>query len=29
MTKWGFEKGWYSEEHDMHYWTYEREENVS
>ena len=29
MTKWGFEKGWYSEEHDMYYWTYEREDNVS
>ena len=29
MTKWGFKKEWYSEEHDMHYWTYEREDNVS
>ena len=28
MTKWGFKKGWYSEEHDMHYWTYEREDDA-
>lgn len=28
MTKWGFKKGWYSEEHDMHYWTYEREDDT-
>ena len=27
MFKWGFNKGKYIEEHNMHYWTYERKDD--